>query len=825
MASQVASPSASLHTTSSSTTLSTPALSPSSPTRLSPDDLELLAKLEEQNRLLETDSKSLRSVNGSRRNSGSSLVSSSSASSNLSHLEEDSWILWGRIVNEWEDIHKKKEKQIKELVRKGIPHHFRAIVWQLLCTAQSMPIKDQYSELLKMTSPCEKLIRRDIARTYPEHDFFKEKDSLGQEVLFNVMKAYSLVDREVGYCQGSAFIVGLLLMQMPEEEAFCVFVKLMQDYRLRELFKPSMAELGLCMYQFEYMIQEQLPELYVHFQSQSFHTSMYASSWFLTIFLTTFSLPIATRIFDIFMSEGLEIVFRVGLAVLQMNQAELMQLDMEGMLQHFQKVIPHQFDSGPDKLIQASYQVKYNAKKMKKLEKEYTTIKTKEMEEQVEIKRLRTENRLLKQRIETLEKESASLADRLIQGQVTRAQEAEENYLIKRELATIKQQSDEAIAKLEQAENTIRELQQQQWHKCSSRYSEDFVLQLEKELVQARLSEAESHCALKEMQDKVLEMEKRNSSLPDENNVARLQEELIAVKLREAEALMGLKELRQQVKDLEEHWQRHLARTAGRWKDPSRKNTVNELQDELMTIRLREAESQADLKEMKQRMMEMETQNHINSNHLRRAEQEVSNLQGKVQYLSAQNKGLLAQLSEAKRKQAETECKNKEEVMAVRLREADSIASVAELQQHIAELEIQKEEGKIQGQLNNSDSNQYIRELKDQIAELNDEIRCLKGQKGFSDQPTFDGIHIVNHLIGDDESFHSSDEDFTRNSIQEGEVHFHLHRRTEQMALDPAVVDSSDSDTEEGALDIGDTDKIIPKRKNQQRMESYSTTV
>lgn len=64
-------------------------------------------------RLLETDSKSLRSMNGSRRNSGSSLVSSSSASSNLSHLEEDTWILWGRIVNEWEEVRKKKEKQLK----------------------------------------------------------------------------------------------------------------------------------------------------------------------------------------------------------------------------------------------------------------------------------------------------------------------------------------------------------------------------------------------------------------------------------------------------------------------------------------------------------------------------------------------------------------------------------------------------------------------------------------------------------------------------------------------------------------------------------------
>nr|XP_010342153.1 ecotropic viral integration site 5 protein homolog isoform X1 [Saimiri boliviensis boliviensis] len=826
MASQVASPSASLHTTSSSTTLSTPALSPSSPSQLSPDDLELLAKLEEQNRLLETDSKSLRSVNGSRRNSGSSLVSSSSASSNLSHLEEDSWILWGRIVNEWEDVRKKKEKQVKELVRKGIPHHFRAIVWQLLCSAQSMPIKDQYSDLLKMTSPCEKLIRRDIARTYPEHNFFKEKDSLGQEVLFNVMKAYSLVDREVGYCQGSAFIVGLLLMQMPEEEAFCVFVKLMQDYRLRELFKPSMAELGLCMYQFECMIQEHLPELFVHFQSQSFHTSMYASSWFLTIFLTTFPLPIATRIFDIFMSEGLEIVFRVGLALLQMNQAELMQLDMEGMLQHFQKVIPHQFDGVPDKLIQAAYQVKYNSKKMRKLEKEYTTIKTKEMEEQVEIKRLRTENRLLKQRIETLEKESASLADRLIQGQVTRAQEAEENYLIKRELATIKLQSDEASAKLEQAENTIRKLQhQQQWHKCSSNYNEDFVLQLEKELVQARLSEAESQCALKEMQDKVLDIEKRNNSFPDENNIARLQEELIAVKLREAEAIMGLKELRQQVKDLEEHWQRHLARTTGRWKDPPKKSAMNEVQDELMTIRLREAETQAEIREIKQRMMEMETQNQINSNQLRRAEQEVVRLQEKVQYLSAQNKGLLTQLSEAKRKQAEIECKNKEEVMAVRLREADSIAAVAELQQHIAELEIQKEEGKLQGQLNKSDSNQYIRELKDQIAELNHELRCLKGQSGFSGQSPFDGIHIVNHLIGDDESFHSSDEDFIDNPLRETGVGFPVHGKSGSMSLDPAVADSSVSETDNGVLETRESNRVVQKEHPPRRKESYSTTV
>ncbi|XP_046693495.1 EVI5-like protein isoform X3 [Silurus meridionalis] len=690
----VGSPVLSPDSSSHDAALSAPAVSPADSENLSPDELELLAKLEEQNRLLEADSKSMRSMSGSRRNSGSSLVSSSSASSNLSHLEEDTWILWGRIVNEWEEWRRKKDKLLKELIRKGIPHHFRAIVWQLLGNATDMPVKNQYSELLKMSSPCEKLIRRDIARTYPEHEFFKGQDSLGQEVLFNVMKAYSLVDREVGYCQGSAFIVGLLLMQMPEEEAFCVFVRLMQEYRLRELFKPSMAELGLCIYQFEYLLQEQLPELNVHFRSQSFHTSMYASSWFLTLFLTFLPLPIATRIFDIFMYEGLEIIFRVGMAILQYNQTDLIQLDMEGMSQHFQKVIPHQFDSCLDKLILRAYQIKYNPKKMKKLEKEYTTIKNKEMEEQIEIKRLRTENRLLKQRIETLEKESAALADRLIQGQVTRAQEAEENYVIKRELAVVRQQCTTASESLERAQDTIRELQQHT-------YTEQFVNGLQAQLEQSRLQEAELLGALKEMQDKVLDLEKRSSSLPDETNVAQLQEEL----------------------------KQHYTSRGGHWKESPKKNALNEMQDKLMSMRLKEAHAQAEVKEVKLKNGQLESQNQIYSKAITRHEKESATLQERLQNALSHSKSLQSQLNEMKRKQAELDCKSKEEVMAVRLREADSMAAMAELRQKIAELELQKEEGLIQGQLNHSDSRQYIDQLREQIAELKNEIRQLRGQR------------------------------------------------------------------------------------------------
>ncbi|KAE8619582.1 hypothetical protein XENTR_v10009866 [Xenopus tropicalis] len=783
--SNMASPSLSPDESSLSAAVS---ISPSDSENLSPDELELLSKLEEQNRLLEADSKSLRSVTGPCR--------STVTSPGPSPLDQDSWELWGRIITHWEEWTRRKEKLLKELIRKGIPHHFRAMVWQMLCNATDMPVKKQYADLLRMSSPCEKLIRRDIARTYPEHDFFKGQDSLGQEGLFNVMKAYSLVDREVGYCQGSAFIVGLLLMQMPEEEAFCVFVRLMQEYRLRELFKPSMAELGLCIYQLEYMLQDQLPELSQHFRSHSFHTSMYASSWFLTLFLTTFPLPVATRIFDIFIYEGLEVIFRVGMALLTVNQTELMQLDMEGMSQHFQKVIPHQFDSCPDKLILKAYQVKYNPKRMKRLEKEYAAIKSKEMEEQIEIKRLRTENRLLKQRIETLEK-----------GQVTRAQEAEENYAIKRELAVVKQQYYTATESLQNAQSLIRQLQEKQ---MDPRITEEMVLHLESELEHSRLRETETLGALKEMQDKVVDLEKRNSALPDENNIALLHDEVQALRKREAHALQAMREGQQQVTELRDRWQSLSSKGGGIWKDSPRKNTAVDLQDEAMSCRLREVEAQSETRELRQRVLILESQEVMHEKQLSRLEKECKELRERLQSETSQNKALQSQMNEDKRRHAVTECKNKEEVMAVRLREADSMAAVAEMRQRIAELEIQKEEGVIQGKLKDSDSSQYIRELKDQIDELRQEVLLLRGHKPYSDPITFDRLHLNSRSgQGDEDSLPSSDEELLSRPLGALQDALYTHSPHKTCFLRP-LRSSASTDSEEGAETNGVTPDTPP---------------
>lgn len=65
--------------------------------------------------------------------------------------EEDLWVRWGHIANDWENHWKKNNAQVREMVRRGIPLHFRAIVWQLLCGATEAPEKKSYAEYIKVS--------------------------------------------------------------------------------------------------------------------------------------------------------------------------------------------------------------------------------------------------------------------------------------------------------------------------------------------------------------------------------------------------------------------------------------------------------------------------------------------------------------------------------------------------------------------------------------------------------------------------------------------------------------------------------------------------
>ncbi|CAF4354133.1 unnamed protein product [Rotaria socialis] len=683
------------------------------------DDVELLKRLEEANRRIEYDLKSpVNSVPVTLVNSRSpelhhKQLRQDSVSSDLSNLTTDSdgnleneWVLWNKIINNWSAYSRKKSQWVKDMIRAGVPVHFRPLVWQCLAKVETSNAKEKYIDYMKMTSSCEKVIRRDISRTYPEHELFKEKHGVGQERLFNVIKAYSLFDREVGYCQGIGFIVGLLLMHMPEEEAFAVLVSIMQDFSMRDMYKPDMYSLGLCIYQLECMVQEFLPELYRHLQAENFNTSVYASSWFLTLFTTQFTVNVAAHMMDLFLNEGIEIIFRMAIALLEIHQEELMLLSMEDMLKYFQKEVPVKHEHDHETLFQRAFSVQYNGKKMKKLEKEYVVIRKEEQEEQIEIRRLRNENRLLKQRVENLEKESATLANRLIEGQVLNAQHAEESYQLKRENYTLKKQLDEILHQNNDKTTSSTKTEN----------SSDF----------SNVSEDKEE--LENLRETInrLTIENRNLQTTPHVEIAALQDELILVKMRDAEAQVSINELRQRIADLNHEWQAHCS-TCQTIREKNYLNEANPNNDaydliahELLSLKMREAQFDSDNKLLSQKLMDSDTQKHVLHNQIKRQDDEMQRVRLELEQSRIRENELRTQLNEFKNQLYDREMRKKEDSMMLRIREVESTQAIGDLRQRIAELEVANQELITRGQIMDE------KDIQEKLIELQDEVMRLR---------------------------------------------------------------------------------------------------
>lgn len=61
-------------------------------------------------------------------------------------------------------------------------------------------------------------IAKDLARTIHGFAPFKEDKASGKNRLYNVLKAYSNFDKEVGYCQGINYLAAFFILYIEEDE-------------------------------------------------------------------------------------------------------------------------------------------------------------------------------------------------------------------------------------------------------------------------------------------------------------------------------------------------------------------------------------------------------------------------------------------------------------------------------------------------------------------------------------------------------------------------------------------------------------------------------
>ncbi|KAE9376105.1 RabGAP/TBC [Stipitochalara longipes BDJ] len=397
---------------------------------------------------------------------------------------------------------------------------------QAKAQAASMAIKKQKAkEDAASLAKLEKAIKRDLgART----SFSKFAASAGlQEGLFGVCKAYALFDEGVGYAQGMNFLVMPLLFNMPEDEAFCLLVRLMNQYHLRDLFTQDMPGLHMHLYQFERLLEDFEPALYCHLHRRQVSPHLYATQWFLTLFAYRFPLQLVLRIYDLILSEGLEAIIKFGIVLMQKNAATLLGMTDMLSLTNFLKdrVFDVYIDKAPsagsilesgffgssgssidkevyraDQLIQDACAVKITPEILKTYTLEWEEKTRLEKEREAELESLKQNNaslthkvKLLEQRVEKHDEEHAALATDLVKVQIENGDLKDENESLKGQVielrSVIETQPQEVEDRLKTEMDRLMK-RNQEVHEENTKLEEE-MSEMEQTLVATKMQYAE----------------------------------------------------------------------------------------------------------------------------------------------------------------------------------------------------------------------------------------------------------------------------------------------------------------------------------------------
>ncbi|XP_015252770.1 PREDICTED: TBC1 domain family member 2B [Cyprinodon variegatus] len=228
-----------------------------------------------------------------------------------------------------------RSPELKSLIRCGVPHEHRSLVWRWCVTLHVKKFRDHlapdyYETLLKVArdrpNPASKQIELDLLRTLPNNKHYASPSAGGINKLRNVLVAFSWRNPDIGYCQGLNRLAAIALLYLDQEDAFWTLVAIVEVFMPRDYYTKTLLGSQVDQRVFRDLMSEKLPRLHAHFEQHTVDFSLITFNWFLVVFVDSVVSDILFKIWDAFLFEGPKIVFRFALALFKYKEEEFLKL-------------------------------------------------------------------------------------------------------------------------------------------------------------------------------------------------------------------------------------------------------------------------------------------------------------------------------------------------------------------------------------------------------------------------------------------------------------------------------------------------------------------
>jgi len=207
------------------------------------------------------------------------------------------------------------------LLRGGAPRGRRRDMWNQFAKVGERKERhgaDYYASLVEQADsvpdPTSNQIDLDLHRTFPGHKVVDTNE--GRAILREVLHAYALHNREIGYVQSMNYVCGMVMIvtECAKEETFWLFTAIMDIFP--SFYRGALEGVQVAQKVFEKLMSEALPDVWGKLDGLGVELAVVTYGWFMTLFTGIMAPAMVLQVWDVILFEGVFCgVFSASLAL------------------------------------------------------------------------------------------------------------------------------------------------------------------------------------------------------------------------------------------------------------------------------------------------------------------------------------------------------------------------------------------------------------------------------------------------------------------------------------------------------------------------------